>query len=167
MEKAIFLDIGCVAFDDIGMPLVHNRHTIFRYTGYKASYMSENKVISEEDMAKKYLYSGRGVFYEGKIYFIDTHKESDTLRKYKISHDKKLNQIKKADELNKQFLNGVLYENLYNVSHFDIAQTIITFYENGIFTQEKAIEKLSKYVNPESAEEIIQKLHSLEQQGVG
>lgn len=164
MEKADFLGIECYSFDRIDA-LLNNKYTIFVHSGNGQEYArvgkTKVKILTEDTIAKEYLYSGRGVCFGNKIYFkVPEDKESVTFRRFKVSYAKRKKELEEAIDKNKRYLGGALYYNLVDVTDFPIAKSILLLLEMKLLSEEEVINKLGRYLKPNTANIVVKALNN-------
>jgi hypothetical protein len=172
MKKVEFLETECVGLKVI-MEKVERNLDIFMYTASNQQFGRKQangkfKLVTEEEIAKEFLESGKGVNYKGYIYFQADKMESS-------EHFKKLNkkQERFTNELNHRindeymkYLNGSVYGAIKDITHFPMVQSMIHLYQTGVFSLSLIEMKLQTYLKPEGVQNVLNELHqSVEKAG--
>lgn len=163
MKEILFLGIRCV-YTDVEWNIV-KPFNVLEFVGNRCdiAQMGENGqliIFTEKQLAQKYLHTGEGVYYKGHIFFAkDKLQTSLTYQKLKRKLEKKYKTSSQIQEEHLLFLNGVLFKNLKNPSHFAMVQSIIRLYQSNIFSIEILKSKLSMYLKEDTIENVLNEIH--------
>ncbi|PLS19679.1 hypothetical protein CVD28_04495 [Bacillus sp. M6-12] len=172
MKKVQFLEKACVGVETI-ITKSMRKLDIFTYTatnhefGRKQSNGRFN-IVTEDEIAKEYLESGKGVFYKGHIYFQEDKMTNSThFQEFNKKYKRITNELnRKVDGEYQTYLNGALYGAIKDIQHFPMLKSMITLYQTGMFSLEIIELKLQTYLKPEGVQLVLNELYeSVEKAG--
>lgn len=144
MEQVVFLGEACLSVQIPQGEFTCEELQIAEYTGKRADIgrmKADGSLIllTEREWAVEALQLGKGVLFQGFIYFSEKKLEES---EYYFRFKKKMNA----------FVNGLskvetfLYDGLYEKHYFHMVKNMIGLYSKGIFSYEQAMVKLENYL---------------------
>lgn len=164
MEKVMFLELECVYFYKYCNDLVNKDFNIFEHSGTNFEFVKLEKnggfkFRTEDELAIQFLREGKGVSYKGQIMF----KEQVTMpsiyySKFTEFYYSKLGEFK-------SYMGGVVYENIKDAFTFSLVRSIITLYNQNLFTEKVFVSKLQKYLKEEGISDVLDAVNNVRMVG--
>lgn len=155
MEASNFLDHSCIRLSiPKGLPL--EGMSVLEYTGKCADIGRIQadgtfKIITEKEWATEALKDGRGIWYQGTVYFLeDQYAESV----YYLHCKKMLSEF--MGRLTEKDL--TCYEGLYDIQHFHFVKQMISLLEQGIYSEKQFMDKVLKYMPKKQLDHLISRI---------
>jgi hypothetical protein len=150
MRKVQFLERECVCLKGISNDF-EGKLDIYTMSEKNLEFARKKEngdfvVLKEEDIAKEYLDSGKGVYYKG--YFVFKY---DSINN-NIHFEKFKQWYLEVEGEAKSYLKGILYKGLKDISLFYMVKSFISLFEMGVYSIEKLTDKLNTYLKPEYVE---------------
>lgn len=142
MKKGMMFGMECYFEELISRDLIKSAKLLeiseFNYDIARQNEYGQYELIKEEDIAKERLLEGKGIFYNGYVVFYAGIR-NEHMNRYRF--EKKKKEVEYRD-----YLGGIIYENIQDLYFFPIVKSIIELYQNGVFEEDVARQKLEKYL---------------------
>lgn len=144
MKKEILLGLACVSISIPQGKLSHKELKLVEYTGKRADICrmmpdGSFSLLTERESAVEALEEGKGVVYQGYVYFLEKKlEESEFYFRFKKAMNQFISSLSKTE--------AFLYEALFDAYHFYMVKSMITLFRKGIFSHEQMMAKLESYL---------------------